>query len=138
MILWGFNSFAVFEHRHPAKQNQEQGEPAPGFAWKGLLPAHLAFLLFDHALDHVAADVTGLAGGQIAVVALLEVDAQLAGDFVLHVVQSGAGFGHVGAVGVTGIAGRGTVIGIEHGYSLLFHDIIGIVRMIHGTKSIET
>ena len=31
----------------------------------------------DHLLDHLAADRAGLAGGQIAVVALLEVDANL-------------------------------------------------------------
>ena len=31
----------------------------------------------DHLLDHLAADRAGLAGGQIAVVALLEVDADL-------------------------------------------------------------
>ena len=31
----------------------------------------------DHLLDHLAADGTGLAGGQVAVVALLEVDADL-------------------------------------------------------------
>ena len=31
----------------------------------------------DHLLDHLAADGAGLAGGQIAVVALLEVDADL-------------------------------------------------------------
>ena len=31
----------------------------------------------DHLLDHLAADGTGLAGGQIAVVALLEVDTDL-------------------------------------------------------------
>lgn len=31
----------------------------------------------DHLFDHLAADGTGLAGGQIAVVALLEVDADL-------------------------------------------------------------
>ena len=30
-----------------------------------------------HLLDHLAADGTGLAGGQVAVVALLEVDADL-------------------------------------------------------------
>ena len=32
----------------------------------------------DHLLNHLAADRAGLAGGQIAVVALLEVDADLA------------------------------------------------------------
>ena len=30
-----------------------------------------------HLLDHLAADGTGLAGGQVAVVALIEVDADL-------------------------------------------------------------
>ena len=31
----------------------------------------------DHLLDHLAADGAGLAGGQVAVVALLQVDAHL-------------------------------------------------------------
>ena len=31
----------------------------------------------DHLLDHLAADGTGLPGGQVAVVALLQVDAHL-------------------------------------------------------------
>ena len=42
---------------------------------KSLLQVLLVAL--DHLLDHLAADRTGLAGGQIAVVALLEVDADL-------------------------------------------------------------
>ena len=42
---------------------------------KSLLQVLLVAL--DHLLDHLAADGTGLAGGQIAVVALLEVDADL-------------------------------------------------------------
>ena len=42
-----------------------------------LLASHLALGLLDEALDHVAADVARLTGGQIAVVALLEVDADL-------------------------------------------------------------
>ena len=51
------------------------------------LAGHLVFGLFDEALHHVAADVTGLTGGQVAVIALLEVDAKLARDFIFHVVQ---------------------------------------------------
>lgn len=42
---------------------------------KSLLQVLLVAL--DHLLDHLAADRAGLAGGQIAVVALLEVDADL-------------------------------------------------------------
>ena len=38
---------------------------------------HALLVSFDHLLDHLSADGTGLAGGQIAVVALLEVDANL-------------------------------------------------------------
>ena len=46
--------------------------------------SHTAFslvgfgLYWTAILDHLAADGTGLAGGQVAVVALLEVDADLA------------------------------------------------------------
>ena len=42
---------------------------------KGLLHAVLVGL--DHLLDHLAADAAGFLGGQIAVVALLQVDAHL-------------------------------------------------------------
>ena len=38
---------------------------------------HALLVSFDHLLDHLSADGTGLAGGQVAVVALLEVDADL-------------------------------------------------------------
>ena len=38
---------------------------------------HALLVSFDHLLDHLSADRTGLAGGQIAVVALLEVHADL-------------------------------------------------------------
>lgn len=50
--------------------------------------------------DHLAADRAGLAGGQIAVVALLEVDADLAGGFHLELVHSGLGLGDVELVAV--------------------------------------
>ena len=41
----------------------------------GLL--HGALVSLDHFLDHLAADAAGFTGGQIAVVALLQVDADL-------------------------------------------------------------
>lgn len=52
----------------------------PSIRFDGLLllaAAHGALSVFDQALDHVAADVARLTAGQIAVVALLEVDADL-------------------------------------------------------------
>ena len=55
-------------------------------------------------VDHVTAHIAVFAAGEIAVVALLEVDAQLPGDFKLHVVQSAAGFGHIDPV--AGLAAR--------------------------------
>ena len=42
-----------------------------------LLVCHVLFDFFDHLLDHIAADVAVFTGGQVAVVALLEVDADL-------------------------------------------------------------
>ena len=39
----------------------------------------IALVSLDHLLDHLAADRTGLAGGQVAVVALLQVDADFLG-----------------------------------------------------------
>ena len=36
-----------------------------------------ALVSLDHLLDHLAADAAGLTGGQVAVVALLQVDANL-------------------------------------------------------------
>ena len=62
--------------------------------------ASLLLVSFDHLLDHLSADRTGLTGGQIAVVALLEVDADLAGGFHLELVHSGLGLGDVELVAV--------------------------------------
>lgn len=43
----------------------------------GFILFHVLFVLLDHLLDHLAADRTGLAAGQVAVVALLQIDAHL-------------------------------------------------------------
>lgn len=51
-----------------------------------------------HLFDHLAADGARLAGGEVAVIALLEVDAKLARDFIFHVVQRALGLRHVDAV----------------------------------------
>ena len=58
----------------------EQGRSA-------VLTSHLLLSVFDQPFDHVAADIACFAGGQIAVIALLKVDTQLAGDFLLPIVQ---------------------------------------------------
>ena len=67
------------------------------------LAAHGALGLLDEALGHVAADVAGLAGWQVAVVALLEIDAQLAGDLILHLVERALGLRHDGAAAAGGV-----------------------------------
>ena len=50
------------------------GASPPG---QGPLVGQILLVGFDHLLDHLAADGAGLAGGQVAVVAVLQVDAHL-------------------------------------------------------------
>ncbi len=45
-------------------------------AFRGRL-LHVPLVGFDHLFDHLAADAAGLTGGQVAVVAFLQVDADL-------------------------------------------------------------
>jgi len=96
----------------------------------GLLPRHAALGLLDQALDHVSADIAGLTGGQVAVVALLQVDAQLAGDLVLHVVQGLTGLGHDNAIAVA-VVGR-TVALLELVLLVLHGGLVGVDVVIHG------
>ena len=49
-------------------------------------------------LYHLAADGAGLTGGQVAVVAFLQVDANLSGSLHLELVHSGTGLGDVDLV----------------------------------------
>ena len=68
------NIFCHFVHR--SKKARPVGRAlCLRFAKEPFLQVLLVAL--DHLLDHLAADRAGLAGGQIAVVALLEVDADL-------------------------------------------------------------
>ena len=55
---------------------------------------------WTYMFDHLAANGPGLTAGQIAIVALLEVDADLAGGFHLELVHSGLGLGDVELVAV--------------------------------------
>ena len=48
-----------------------------GFLWLGEEWLHILLVGLDHLLDHLAADGAGLAAGQVAVVAVLQVDAHL-------------------------------------------------------------
>ena len=68
------NIFCHFVH-HSKKARPVGRALCLRFAKEPFLQVLLVAL--DHFLDHLAADRAGLAGGQIAVVALLEVDANL-------------------------------------------------------------
>lgn len=52
----------------------------------------ILFGISDHTLDHFAADAACLAGGQIAVVTLLQIDIQGRSDFALERLQLALGF----------------------------------------------
>ena len=67
-------------------------------AGRGLLPAHLPLLRLDHLPDHIPADIAGVLGGDVAVVAVVQGDAELAGDLVLHVGHRLLRLGHVDLV----------------------------------------
>ena len=81
-----------------------------------------------HFLDHLAADGAGLTGGQVAVVAVLEVDAHLIGGLHLELVHGLTGLGDVQTVAggvaagvVAGVVGSvvGIVVAVAHDRSLL-------------------
>ena len=79
-----------------------------------------------NVLDHLAADGAGFAAGQVAVVALLEVDAHLVGGLHLELVHGLTGLGDVQTVaggvaaGVAGVIAGVVGIVVAHGRSLLF------------------
>lgn len=59
-------------------KNAKRGRPLPDVPdLPKCLLLHAFFVGLDHLFDHLAADAAGLPGGQVAVVALLEVDANL-------------------------------------------------------------
>lgn len=71
----GFAEYLLSFRPSPQKGHGLLAAPFVCDLRKSLLQVLLVAL--DHLLDHLAADGAGLAGGQIAVVALLEVDADL-------------------------------------------------------------
>lgn len=75
-------------------KNAKRGRPLPDVPdLPKCLLLHAFFVGLDHLFDHLAADGARLAGGEVAVIALLEVDAKLARDFIFHVVQRALGRG---------------------------------------------
>mgnify|MGYP001083711134 CR=1 FL=1 len=58
------------------------------FIRRCLFGGHGALVAFDHLLDHLAADGTGLLGGQVAVLALLQGDAHSGSGLVLDLGKS--------------------------------------------------
>ena len=98
------------------------------------------YMLLDEPLDHVSAHIAVVPGGQVAVVALLEVDAQLGGDLILHLVERALGLRHDGSVAA---AGAGRVLSVllrAHVLLLRAHVLILSVHalilvLIHRKKS---
>ena len=87
-------------------------------AFEALL--HVLLVSFDHLLDHLAADGAGFAGGEVAVVAIGQVNADLLGGLHLELVHGLTGLGDVELV----------VIVVAHNGSLLFN--ISGKRMLSG------
>ena len=92
------------------------------------LLAHGTFGLLNQTLSHVAADIAGLAGRQIAVVALLEVNAQLGGDLILHLIQSALGFRHDDAVRVVAVGGCAL---------LALHSLAILLRLVERLEELD-
>ena len=78
-----------------------------------------------HLLDHLAADGAGFAGGQVAVVAVLEVDADLIGSLHLELLHTLLGLGDIQLVGRI----------VAHDRSLLFFSGSGLLP--EGIKSLS-
>ena len=83
-----------------------------------LLAGHLLFRLFNQAFHHIAAHIAVFPAGKIAVVALLEIDAQFPGNFEFHVVQGGSCFGHGGLIAPAGV--------------LVCHSFFHLLAWVHG------
>ena len=85
------------------------------------LPLKLRTSYGTHFLDHLAADGAGFAGGEVAVVAVLEVDTDLVGGLHLELVHGLTGLGDIDAVaggiaaGVAGVVGALVVHVVVHG-----------------------
>ena len=62
----------------------------------------IALVSLDHLLDHLAADGTGFTGSQVAVVALLQVNADFAGSFHLELIHGVSCFGNIDLIVVLG------------------------------------
>ena len=54
---------------------------------------HAVLVGLDHLLDHLAADGTGLTAGEVAVVAVLQIDADFGSGFHLELIHGLAGTG---------------------------------------------
>ncbi len=73
-----------------------------GFLWLGEEWLHILLVGLDHLLDHLAADGARLAAGQVTVVAVLQVDADLRGGLHLKLIHSGLRLGDIQLVAVLG------------------------------------
>ena len=69
---------------------------------------HVALVGLDHFLDHLAADGAGFAGGQVAVVAVLQVDADLPWCSFSSYFLPGSGLGGSGKLRTGAVASSPT------------------------------
>ena len=77
-----YPSAEIFNNKHRRRSAGLTGRPSfcPKFIEESgylYFLFHAVFISLDHLLDHLAAHGTGLTGGQVAVVALLQVHAHL-------------------------------------------------------------
>ena len=87
-----YPSAEIFNNKHRRRSVGLTGRPSfcPKFIEESgylYFLFHAVFISLDHLLDHLSADRTGLAGGQVAVVTLLEIDAHLRGGLHLEAVK---------------------------------------------------
>ena len=75
----------------------------------------MLFRLLNQGFHHIAAHIAVFPAAEVAVIALLEIDAQFPGDFILHVIQSTAGFGHIDAIAVENA--KGSELSLENATS---------------------
>ena len=119
-ILWIFSSFLVSSTQirrlfsksaYLYKNRGQRSLFAPGSHRKLQQLLHAVFVGLNHFLDHLAAHRARLPGGQVAIVALLQVDTDLVGGLHLKLIHSLAGAGNNDSV---------AVLTVRHTLSLLF------------------
>ena len=78
LLLHDQRRFCARKHRRSRVKSKKKTPPIGSVLFLVLREKlHVALVGLDHLLDHLAADGAGFAGGQVAVVAVLEIDTDL-------------------------------------------------------------